>query len=239
MYTEGFKDERYYKNNGQRRGGRYYGKKRFYGGQAMKNKRAISKINNTLKDIEFKFIDTDVDLASFVTTGSVIQGFVIPEGDGQSEREGRKVRIKSIEWRGTITLVSSTVINEGTDTVRLMAVWDKQANKALPAVTDILLFAVQESFKNLEQSGRFITLWDKSFVINCKGLAGDGTTSDTAPASKWFHYYRKLNIEMIYDNVATTGVIATINSNNIVLLVISRLGNAGIVSTLRFRYTDL
>ncbi len=244
MYTKGYQGPRYYGNggNGYNNNGRYQ-KKRFYkrGGNsiAYQNKRAISKINKTLKDIEYKFSDTTLNEATLATTGHISLGFTIAQGDNQNQREGRKVRIKSIAWRGRINLVSSTVPAEGTDIVRLMAVHDKQANKALPLITDYLEVASTESFKNLENSGRFRTIWDKTFEINCNGISGDGTTSDTAPTEIFFEYYKNVDIEIIYDDVASTGVIGTINSNNIVMIVMSELANAGITSELRARYTDL
>ncbi len=248
MYTKGYTGQRYYgmderNGNGFKFNGGRYQKKRFYkrGGNNMayQNKRAISKINKTLKDIEYKFIDTDVNEATLATTGHVSLGFTIAQGDGQSQREGRKVRIKSIAWRGRINLVTSSVLAEGTDIVRLMAIHDKQANKALPSIVDFLELSGIESFKNLENSGRFRTIWDKTFEINCNGIGGDGTTVDTAPAEIFFEYYKDIDIEIIYDDVASTGVVGTINSHNIVIMVLSEFANAGITSTLRARYTDL
>ncbi len=231
----------------------YYNRRRHEIRQRMSDKRSgritkfshvkmnsrIKKIEKTLSSMEKKFIDTDLDTAAVASTGLVVQGFVIPQGDGQSARKGRRIQLTSVEWKGTITLAGSATLAEGTDTIRLMCLVDKQTNGALPAVTDVLVLAEQESYKELETSRGFRTIWDKNIVINCKDVGGDGTTIDTAPASKWFHYYTKLNIPINYDSSASTGAIATITTNNVIFLVINRLRFGGIQSRIRFRYTDL
>ncbi len=190
--------------------------------------------------IEVKFTDFSQDSSTVSATGGMAgQLFTIPEGDGQSDRHGRKIQLKSVRWKGVCTIVGSTQSAEATDTIRLMLVKDKSANGVIPAVTDILTTANWESFENLENMSRFKILIDKTYSLNSLGFAGNGTASDTLPVEKNFDLYRKLDIPIEYNDSATTGVISTINTNNVVMLLITRLANAGIESCIRFRYTDM
>ncbi len=207
---------------------------------STKNATAIRKIQKTLKQVELLFTDTAFDTATIPSTGTVgIQLFTIPEGDGQSDRHGRRIQLKSVHWRGTVNLPSSTVIAEGSDVARLMLIKDTSADGALPGVTDILSSAVYESFTNLENRSRFRILADKFISINCQGVGSNGTALITAPSERHFSIYKKLDLTIEYNDTATTGAIGTITKNNIVLLLISRLGNSAIESCFRFRYTDM
>ncbi len=211
---------------------------RYASGQQLR--KDVNKLKRQMREVELKFVDANVDDAVIAATGTVqSQLFTIPEGDGQSDRHGRKIVLKSVQWRGVVALPSSATIADGSDTCRLIMLKDNSANGALPAVLDILVAANWESFKNLENSGRFTTLLDKFVSINCFGVAGNGTSNDTAPREMGFKFYRKLNTMIEYNDSATTGVITTINTNNIVLLYISRNGVCSVESCIRFRYTDM
>ncbi len=210
-----------------------------YGKQSttQSNTRAIGKLRKQLGQVEIKFADKTVDDSLISATGTV-QGqlFVIPEGDGQSDRHGRKIQLKSFQWRGQISLPSSGTVGEGSDSVRMIVLKDNSANGALPAVLDILVLEDWESFKNLENVSRFTTLLDRTMSLCTGGLA---STPLTAPVERAFNYYRKFDIPIEYNDSATTGVIATINTNNVVMLLLSRQGKLIINSCVRFRYTDM
>ena len=94
------------------------------------------KLNKLLKSAEVKFTDKNVDDAIVSSTGSVqAQILVVPIGDSQSTRHGRKILLTSVQWHGVVTLPSSATIESGSDTCRLMMLKDTSANGALPAVT--------------------------------------------------------------------------------------------------------
>ncbi len=208
--------------------------------KATKLQKDVSRLKRQMGQVELKFADKQVDDAVISTTGSVqLQLFVIPQNDTQSGRHGRKIVLTSVHLRGIIGLGTSTVVGEGSDTMRIIMLKDNSANGALPAVLDILTLASWESFINLENKSRFRVLADRFVSINCNGVAGDGTTNDTSPTEKYFSIYKKLNLTIEYNDTASTGDIATINTNNIVVLFISRLGNVQIESCIRFRYTDM
>ncbi len=207
---------------------------------ATSNRSAIRKLQKTLKQVELKFVDSAIDATTILQSGVVFnQVFIIPEGDGQSDRHGRKIQLKSVAWRGTVTMPAKTDITKASDTLRLLIVKDKSANGALPLVTDVLQSGVYESFLNLENKSRFVILSDRYFPINSQGGVGDGVTNITIPTEKFFNTFKKFDVPIEYNDTATSGVVSTINTNNIVIIAISRLANAGLESCIRFRYTDM
>lgn len=202
--------------------------------------RALRRDVNQLKaNIDTKFFDSTVDDAVVSATGQVnTQIFVIPDGNAQREKDGLKIIIKSIQIRFQLNLPSTTTVADARDICRFILLKDSQANGALPAVTVILEQADIQSFKNLEQSSRFITLMDKTVYINSMGGFGDGTTNATLPSTKSFQYFKKMNLPIIYNDSATTGAIGTIVTNNLILLYISESGKCGVKAKVRVRYTD-
>ena len=185
--------------------------------------RALRRDVNVLKsNIDTKFFDSTVDDAVVSATGQVnSQIFTVPDGDNKSQKDGLKITIKSIQIRFQLNLPSTTVVADARDICRFILVRDRQTNGALPAVTDILAQADIQALKELEQSGRFLTLLDKTVYINSMGGFGDGTTNATLPSTKSFQFFKKMNLPIIYNDSATTGAIATIVTNNLVLLYIS------------------
>lgn len=192
------------------------------------------KANLDLKFIDTQFTDDVVSATGLVQT----QQFIIPDGNSQSEKEGLKIVIKSIQYRFQLKLPSTTVVADATDVLRAILVRDKQANGALPTVADILNGTDIMNHKNLENSNRFVTLFDKTISISSMGGFGDGTTNATLPNTKSWSYFKKMNLPIQYNNSATTGVITTINSNNLVLMFISEFGKCGMNVNVRIRYTD-
>ncbi len=210
------------------------------GGRINRNTRNIRKIQRVLKQIELKFIDSVLDLGTITATGNIApQLFTIPQGDLQSTRDGRKVHLTSVQWQGTIHIDQSVSFNDASDTVRLLMVIDKQTNGSLPAITDLIVNNNWESFKNLENQGRFRVILDKFISVNSMGAQGDGTTASFLPVEKHFKVFRKLSLNIEYNDLSTSGAIGTITTNNVVILLISRNANASIESCIRFRYTDL
>ncbi len=200
----------------------------------------INRMKRTLNQVELKFFDANVDDAAVSNAGTVQgQVFTVPQDDTQSGRHGRKINLTSFHIRGIIGLASTATIASGSDTCRIMVIWDKQANGALPAVGDVLAATNWESFPNLEERRRFKILADRFVSMPCQGAAGNGTANDTCPTEKYFSIYKKVNIPIEYNDSAATGVISTISSNNIVVLYISRLGFVSIEACCRTRYTDI
>jgi len=104
---------------------------------------------------EKKYIDVTVN-ASFTSAGALtLLNGCIPGSDAIN-RIGRRIKMKSLLLRLSCN-VGATPTN---DVVRFMVVYDRQANGAAPAATDILTGISALNPNNLNNRARFITLLD-------------------------------------------------------------------------------
>lgn len=193
-------------------------------------------------DAEHKFHDIDIDDA-VVAAGVQVNPqalLIIPEGNGESQRIGRKITIKKIGWRFTLTLPTTATAANTSDTLRIMLIHDKQCNGALPIAGDILDVDTYRSFNNLANSSRFRVLMDRTYSLNSPSGSGRGTTDTLSYGDFQLNdsFFKNCNIDIQYDNTATSGVITSIRSNNIFAVYCSRGGLAAVNSTMRFRFSD-
>ncbi len=195
---------------------------------------------------ELKFHDVQVDEAAADWSAGIIQNSgtlnVIPQDVTEKTRVGRKVTIKSIMWRGAFstTAIANGATVQNSEVVRVIIYLDKQCNGATAAVTDILESANFQSYRNLSNSNRFVTLMDKTFVVIPEPPCGTSAANDQGQRTTNKTFYKKCNIKLEYDDSAQTGAIGTIRSNNIGMLVISRSSatNVGMAGKVRMRFSD-
>lgn len=199
---------------------------------------------------ELKFLDVTVDDA-VVAAGGAINGanfgavveelFKVPQGDGESSRDGRQIWAEKIGLHFDVELPNhfgTTGALFTHDIVRIMLIHDKQANGAFPsAITDILETGEYDSFNNLANSKRFRTLFDKTISLNSAAFTTDGAATpnyNVGRMGKSFQKYVKLQMPVEYDG--TTGAISTVKSNNIFLIYISKHGIAKVNCQARLRF---
>ncbi len=189
---------------------------------------------------EKKFLDTTITDAAISTTMTITNLTVIPEGNGESERIGRKVTIKNVHVKGIVVLNDQTSASLTTSQVIMMLVQDTQTNGAQFTATDLLDTDNFHSFRNLANSGRFKVLYKKTLNMKSPGGSGRGTTDTLAFSEdiRQINVNKTCNIEMEYDNSATTGAIATVRSNNLYWVTQSSAGVTQSVGTARIRYAD-
>ncbi len=191
---------------------------------------------------ELKFHDVDLDDPVVAAAGTVEDSLNhIAQGVTEKTRVGRKCTIRSVNWRFTLGIPESDAIADPAsgDTIRLIMFLDKQANGAAPGVTDILASADYQSFNNLANKSRFRTLMDRSYTLNYHSLASDGAA--VVSQGNWNEndaFYKKVNIPIEFDATAADGSMATIRSNNIGVLAISKMGLGAIEGKIRLRFSD-
>jgi hypothetical protein len=186
------------------------------------------------KDREHEFVQVDAD-------GEIDSSLnIVAQGDGPSERIGRKIVIKKINIRGYVSWESPSISSpENTyDQLRLIIYLDKQCNGTAATVSDILETEDIRSFNNLSNKSRFKILSDQRFDLFSHAGGSTGSDDTYSPGYKSFTKFIKCNIPIEYDQTATTGVISTIRSNNIGMLAISQNGLLVVETTTRIRYTD-
>lgn len=191
---------------------------------------------------ELKFHDLDIDDASITINGSIIEPscLTIPQGTTESERIGRRVTVKNIHWKYNITFPAiATASAPEALTVRVIVYLDKQTNGAAATITGILETDNYQSFNNLSNTSRFRILMDRVHTIRVSGGAGDGAANDFAGLALNAEWHKSCNIPIEYDNSFTTGVITTMRSNNIGVLLLGK-GTAGVFdSKMRIRFSDV
>lgn len=190
---------------------------------------------------ELKFKDTAIDQTNVTADMTIKQLLTIPEGNGESNRIGRKICIKRISWRIRVQLQSDTDAIASTEALlRGMIILDTQTNGEEFTAVDLLDTDVWKSFNNLANSKRFKTL--KKFEIN---LASGGNAQTAAgtwvtfPTFKYITGSIKVDLPIEYDNSATTGAITTIRSNNIYWTTQTVTDSTvNTVGQFRIRYSD-
>ncbi|AGS36186.1 putative viral capsid [Circoviridae 4 LDMD-2013] len=186
---------------------------------------------------ELKFLDTSIDDAIVSTTLTVQTAGpnLIPQGTAEDERVGRKVVVKSIHWRYRCLLPSSTSQNDTSEVIRVMLLLDKQCNGSYPGASEILQTNNDwQSFNNLSNKDRFVTLYDKTIALNSMGNGGNGTTNESNEVRHCEEFHKKVNIPINFDS--TTGAVTEIASNNLVVALISEGGLPVFNSNMRIRF---
>ncbi len=192
---------------------------------------------------ESKFFDTTRALSATTTAGAITNASlnIIPEGNGQSDRTGRKVTINSLFVHGTIKVPTTTVAADTSDAVRVIFYQDKQANGATATVANLLAAADFRAFYNLSNKSRFIVLKDVKVALAVQAGSGRGTTDTLSYGEnqRWFNVAKTgLNIPIEYDDSATGGELTTQRSNNLGVLVISESAKSSVGYIARVRYMD-
>lgn len=176
--------------------------------------------------IEKKFYDKTYGAAIVATTAGAEADpaanasclNAVAQGDGESNRDGRKIVLKSIQLRGHIT---QTTTSEQADinpsrVVRLLLVLDQQTNGVQLNSEDVVTSStnVEHAYYNLQHSGRFRILYDKTFVQPVSAAGTDNAnTNSVGFDTKIFKVYKSLNIPVTFDG--TTEDIANITDNSL------------------------
>ncbi len=197
------------------------------------------KANGTLQ--ETKFHDLDIDDPTIAVNGTISQVscVTIAQGTTESTRIGRKIIVRHIGWKFNMLLPSAASAGSTSDTVRVILYLDKQTNGATATVTGILETDDYQSFNQLANKSRFRTLMDRTYDLNSPSITDlTGPSTNTSEFRIHDSLFKRLNIPIEYDNSFTTGVIGTMRSNNIGVLLLSHSGFVTFESKMRVRFSD-
>lgn len=222
-----YKKGTYTKKNAYRGKGKYARKGatrgKIYGAAAGQLWRDVSKLKNLI-NVEFK--KHDVVASINPGTAGVFQLLNgVPAGDDFNARDGRQVRIKSIQMNLRCLKNPSA-----TNTVfRMLLVIDKQSNTAGPTAANILDLTTAtavDAHRNLDYRKRFVILKDVRFCVN----------ADTP--EKIVDFYKRLDMKEVFDG--TAGTIGDISTNSIYLLLISdeATNTPAVLYNSRIRFID-
>lgn len=163
------------------------------------------------------------------TTGSIALVATVPQGTTVNSRVGKKILWKGIQIRGQVSGDTTTLIT----VCAAMLIYDKRPQGSLPAITDILNSATQNSFLNDANSARFTVLkrWDWSVV-------GNAAASNLADTSIYaIDDYIKLKGKKCIFKAAGTGAIGDIDEGAIYIVTVGNAaaGTGDAVISLGFR----
>lgn len=150
-------------------------------------------------------------------------------GDGQSNRDGRKIVVTSLEIKGFVQIPAQVNGAAGSHpnpvSIWIALVVDTQTNGVQMNSEDCYVYnnvVVQadaaQPFKNLLYGGRFKTLRMWQITVNDRiNVVESDNTVDTQAYRRGFHYYKKVKIPVDF-NAGTTSDVANIVDNSIHLL---------------------
>jgi len=177
------------------------------------NPRRSLALVSTQVSQEMKFQDQQIDfLATSTSVGDVLISSVnnIVNGSGASQRVGRKIVVRAIQWKGFVF----SPVGLSHSNCRLILALDKQANGAVAQREDFLNTSVGTSdpttaFHNLMHVNRFRGIFDRTVVLN--SMTEDA--NQQRPVQRQFSFYKKCYIPVEFDGDA--GTLETIASNNL------------------------
>ncbi len=171
-----------------------------------------SALDRELKFKDTAIADTTLGAAMIITNLNVLQ-----QGDGQSERVGRKVVIKGLHIRGQYKLIAATAAGDTSTRLRQRVVLDTQTNKAEFVATDLVVADVIDSFNKLANKGRFRVLSDQVYTFSSSGAAASGAAFVFGEDMVDVDINLKLNLPIEFNADLDTGVIATQTANSLKL----------------------
>lgn len=149
----------------------------------------------------------------------------ISQGDGETQRDGKKVRLTSMYIRGMVFVADQNDLAIGSKgtTVRLLVVQDRQTNGDQLNAEDVLkdpTSTYTDAFAhiNLKYSKRFKILHDQTVDLFPPTLSYDGTNMEAGGMNSSFQIYKKLNIDVNYSG--TGGTVSDIVDNSIQIIAI-------------------
>ncbi len=189
---------------------------------------------------EVKFHDVVMDVAPIPTTAAITNEMLtIPQGDGQTNRDGRKIVLKSVYSLFTIILPATTTAASTGDSCNVWLVQDRQTNGTTISTDQFLTVPADfQSFNALDNGKRFRVLWKRQYSLSSPsgGSSGAGV-HQFGEQELTFKVYQKLgNMPIEYDNSVSTGAIGSIRSNNLYIIFQSRVGLLQVLSRHRVRF---
>lgn len=175
---------------------------------------------------ETKAVDLDSILAACDTTGTITLLNGIQEGAGFNNRIGRKVAMRSLHIRGTVT---GTNVATTPGLARAIIVYDKQTNGAAPVWADVVTSVTQAAGAsstvfghiNLNNRDRFVVLMD--WVQTMPGQTAVSGVNNAAPfpnaCEMTINRFIKLkNLETQFNATANPATVAQITTGSLYLL---------------------
>jgi len=146
---------------------------------------------------------------------------LIAQGDDYDERNGRSIRLKSLEWFGNLTMNASATNSQ----YRLIIFVDHANQGVAPAVTDLLVSDAFASMRNgaPDNMKRYTILSDELYLLD----------SDSHGATLVVKGFRKLETHMKFSG--TGAAVASQGENSIWAYAVSNEATNTVAQNVNFR----
>lgn len=177
----------------------------------------------SLLNVELKHFDTDNTIypytGAFLSTGL----FQIAQGDADNQRNGEKLRIKSLHIQGSV-VKNAAVANT---LIKIVLVKCPTIHSDTSPQTEVYTTQSMTSFRNMDFTKKYSVIWTKTISLN------------SIKTKQLFDKYIKLDIPVSY----TAAGADTIEANGYFLMITSdQINNASSIPTFNFktrvRYID-
>jgi len=215
---------------------------------------ALNAVTAGYLGIETKFYDTFLQAATIAgavdATGGEYDPTVTemistpPQGDGESDRDGKRIIITSVQVKGTISkaALENSVDPPPPDCAFLALVLDTQSNGAQARSEDVFINPVNdaagntEPLRNLLFANRFRILKSEKINLDYRAVSVEGDNLHSAPGlMQNFEWFVPLDLQVNF-NGGTTNVIANVIDNSLHVMGFTRQGVAVMSYNARIRY---
>lgn len=195
--------------------------------QTMANMRTGGYMGLEKKFIDYEY-DAAVNQALAGAEADPTEGALnaIAQGDGESNRDGRKCTLVGVHLKGYVQRdadTSATPLNSYLGcTARLVVVHDKQTNGAALNAEDVFEDPTDTDleplvFRNLAYTKRFSILHDEVINLDANTISVDPATGEWSSAVRqMFTVNKKLNVPVLF--TGTTANVSTISDSSIHVL---------------------
>ncbi len=201
--------------------------------------------------LEMKFVDFEVAADNFASAWSTMQDGTIKcisgvaQGDGESNRDGRKYLIHSIHVKARIEVpVTESQTGPQQDLLgRICIVWDTQTNGAELTATEVMLGGKTDdelAFRNLQHTKRFRVLWDRTWKVIRRNVNEGAINLFATPltVSTIMTFNRRFKTPIAVTTSGTGNTIAAITDNSLHMIGVSMSGpTAKLHFQCRMRFT--
>lgn len=160
-----------------------------------------SRMNSRYPKPEVKFLDNNQNNLQISDVGLVLNLNTMAQGGTSGQRIGVQISTKSCAYRINLSLGATPAPCSG----RVMLIWDRQSNGALPAIVDVLATATLTSYMNLFNAQRFVIIRNDQFSLSPNGQQ-----------TVLFEGFANINQKSTYSNIVNTP-----QSGNLFALLIS------------------
>jgi len=171
------------------------------------------------------------------------------QGDTESERDGKKILIKSLVVKGKVTRLGTNALTSAAGSVEVFVavVSDSATNAVQLSSEDVFVnpsataatAGEANPLKNLKYGKRFKILKSWQFCFN-PPVSGNGTnTMMLYETSQFFDFYTSLNMEVNFIQGQTDANVASVADNSLhVIAFCTSVGATQIEYCSRIRFTD-